>query len=66
MIFASYTSDFWHLRKLYNFDQYSVLLTIASNKPVLLLTGLVVQSPDRPGHIYSSFTVCLLHYLLVC
>ncbi len=64
MIFASYTSDFWHLRKFYNFDQYNVLLTIASNKPVLLMTGLVVQSPDRPGsHILIIY--CLFAALFV-
>ncbi len=32
-----------------NFDPYNVLLVIATNIPVLLMTGFVLQ-----GHIYSS------------
>ncbi len=32
-----------------NFDPYNVLLAIAANKPVLLMTGLVLQ-----GHICTS------------
>ncbi len=39
-------NDFWHKRKIDNFDPYNVLLAIAINKPVLLMTGFVLQ-----GHI---------------
>ncbi len=46
MIFTSYPNDFWHKRKMYNFDPYNVLLAIATNIPVLLMTAFVVQ-----GHI---------------
>ncbi len=28
-----YPNDFWHKRKIYNFDPYNVLLAIAPNKP---------------------------------
>ncbi len=33
--------------KMYNFDPYNVLLSIATNIPVLLMTAFVLQ-----GHIY--------------
>ncbi len=46
MIFASYPDDFRHKRKIYNFDPYNALLAIATNLPVLLMIGFVVQ-----GHI---------------
>ncbi len=41
-----YPNDFWHKRKFYNFDSYNVFLASATNIPVLLKTGFVVQ-----GHI---------------
>ncbi len=41
------TSDFWHKRKIYNFDQYNVILGIATNIPQRFKTGFVVQ-----GHTY--------------
>ncbi len=34
-------------KKIYNFDPFNVLLAIATNIPVLLKTGFVVQ-----GHIF--------------
>ncbi len=37
---------------MYKFDPYNVLLAIATNIPVLLMTGFVVQ-----GHIYHYITV---------
>ncbi len=40
--------DFWHKRKMYNFDTYSVFLAIATNIPQRLKIDFVVQ-----GHIYS-------------
>ncbi len=46
MIFTSYPNDFWHKRKNYNFYPFNVLLAIATNIPVRLKTGFVVQ-----GHI---------------
>ncbi len=46
MIFTLYTNDFWHKRKIDNFDPYNLLLAIATNIPVLLMIGFVVQ-----GHI---------------
>ncbi len=45
MIFT-YPNDIWHKRKIYNFDPYNVFFVIATNIPVLLKTGFVVQ-----GHI---------------
>ncbi len=38
---------FWHKRKINNFDPYNLLLAIATNIPVLLMTGFVLQ-----GHRY--------------
>ncbi len=40
--------NFWHKIKINNFDQYNVLLAIATHIPVLLKTGFVLQ-----GHVYS-------------
>ncbi len=40
------SNDFCHKRKRYNFDSYNVLLSIATNIPVLLMTAFVLQ-----GHI---------------
>ncbi len=37
---------FFDKRKIYNFDPYNALLAIATNIPVWLMTGFVVQ-----GHI---------------
>ncbi len=37
-------NDFWHKRKIYNFDSYNVLLAIATNIPVLLMTAFVLQA----------------------
>ncbi len=36
-------NDFWHKRKMDNFDPCNVLLAIATNIPVLLMTGFVLQ-----------------------
>ncbi len=44
MIFTEYANDFWHKRKMYNFDPYNVLLAIITNIPRL---RLVLCS--RPG-----------------
>ncbi len=38
-----------------NFDPYNVLLAIATNIPVLLKTGFVVQ-----GHIYANYKIYIL------
>ncbi len=40
------SNDVWHKIKTYNFDPYNVLLVIATNIPVLLMTASVLQ-----GHI---------------
>ncbi len=42
-----YLLDFWHKRKMDNFDSYNVLLAIATNIPVQFKSGFVVQ-----GHIF--------------
>ncbi len=39
------SNDFWHNRKMYIFEPYNLLLVIATNIPVLLMTVL-------QGHIY--------------
>ncbi len=40
------SNDFWHKIKMYNFEPYNVLLAIATNIAVLLMTDFVLQ-----GHI---------------
>ncbi len=35
---------FWHIIKMYNFDPYNELLSIATNIPVLLMTAFVLLS----------------------
>ncbi len=42
-LYLIYPNDFWHKRKIDNFDPYNVLLAIAKNIPVPLMTGFVVQ-----------------------
>ncbi len=46
MIFTKCPEDFWHKRKIYNFDPYNVFLAIATNISPRLKTGFVLQ-----GHI---------------
>ncbi len=41
------SNDFCHKIKMYNFDPFNVLLVIATNIAVLLMTAFVLQ-----GHIY--------------
>ncbi len=60
MIFIYYPNDFWHKRKIDHFDPYSVLLAIATNITVRLMTGFVVQ-----GHIIKSL-IWQLQIFLVC
>ncbi len=40
------SNDFWHKIKMYNFDSYNVLLSIATNIAVLLMTASVLQGHD--------------------
>ncbi len=42
---------------MYNFDSYNVLLSIATNIPVLLMTAFVLQ-----GHIYENVFVVYLYF----
>ncbi len=45
MIFTEYANDFWHKRKMANFNPYNVLLAIATNIPQRLKTeGFVLQA----------------------
>ncbi len=43
MIFTYYPNDFWHTRKIDNFNPCNVFLAIATNIPQQLKTGFVVQ-----------------------
>ncbi len=54
-----FTCIYWHKRKIYNFDPYNVLLAIATNIPVLLMTGFVVQV-----HIYIIGITLIIWSLL--
>ncbi len=55
MIFTYCPNDFWHKRKINNFDPYNVFLAIATNIPQRLKTGFVVQ-----GHKYIYIYACML------
>ncbi len=59
MIFAWYTNDLWHKRKIDNFDPYNIFLAIATNIPQRLKTGFVLQ-----GHVYYNIHVGF--YIYVC
>ncbi len=48
------SNDFCHKRKMYNFEPYNVLLAIATNIPVLLMTAFVLQG-HTCMHIYIFF-----------
>ncbi len=48
-------NDFWHKIKINNVDPYNVFLAIATNIPVLLKTGFVIQ-----GRILFSFITPLI------
>ncbi len=37
------SNDFWHKRKMYNFDPYNVFLAIATNTPQRVMTASVLQ-----------------------
>ncbi len=54
LMFQLCPNDFWHKRKIYNFDPYNVFLAIAINIPQRLKTGFVVQS-----HICVCSWVCV-------
>ncbi len=60
------SNDFCHKIKMYNFDPYSVLLAIAVNIPVLLMTASVLQ---RHRVIFSARLVknrsSVVNYILV-
>ncbi len=45
-LYIIFTNDFLHKGKIYHFDPYNVLLALATNIPVLLMTAFVLQ-----GHI---------------
>ncbi len=50
--------DFCHKRKIYNFDPYNILLAIATNIPVLLMTAFVLQ-----GHTIISVHIFIIMLL---
>ncbi len=52
------SNDFWHKIKNDNFDPYNVLLPIATNIHVLLMTAFVLQS-----HLWC---VCVCVCVCVC
>ncbi len=54
-------NDFWHKRIINNFDPYNVFLAIATNIPVQLKTGFVVQ-----GHILLFCKSSLSLYFIFC
>ncbi len=56
------SNDFWHKIKMYNFDPYNVLLAIATNIAVLLMTASVLQ-----GHKHYLYTIKVFSKnLIIC
>ncbi len=53
------SNDFCHKIKMYNFDSYNVLLAIATNIPVLLMTAFVLQ-----GHVLRTVSLNALNNML--
>ncbi len=48
----------WHKRQIDHFDPYNVLLVIATNIPVLLMTDFVVQDHILLIRCYNLFLAC--------
>ncbi len=48
-------NEFWHKIKMYNFDSYNVLLSIATNIAVLRMTAFVLQGHICSDTFYSEF-----------
>jgi len=46
------SNDFCHIIKMYNFDTYNVLLSIATNIPVLLMRDTYMTAFVLQGHGY--------------
>ncbi len=53
-------NDFWHKRKINNFDPYNVFLAIATNIPQWLKTGFVVQ-----GHTHTHTHTYIYIYIYI-
>ncbi len=65
MIFTWY-NDFWHKRKLSDFDPYNALLAIATNIPVLLLAAFVVQGRIECFGAHETFLIIIIHFENSC
>ncbi len=59
------SNDFWHTIKMYNFDSYSVLLSIATNIAVLLMTAFVLHSVILVSIRYCYCFINILSYLKI-
>ncbi len=46
MIFTQYPNEYWHKINVFNFDPYNVLLATATNIPMCLKTGFLVQGHE--------------------
>ncbi len=57
------SNDFWHKIKMYNFDSYSVLLSISTNISVLLITASVLHSVILVSIRYCYRFINILSYL---
>ncbi len=55
-----YPNDFWHKRKIDNFDPYNAFLAIATNILQRLKTGFVLQ-----GHIYVLLNISINAVMLM-
>ncbi len=60
MIFIKYPNDFWHKRKMNNFDPYNVFLAIATNIPQRLKTAFLVQ-----GHTHIHIHILIHTYIYI-
>ncbi len=55
------SNDFRHNIKMYNFHPYNVLLAIATNIPVLLISASVLQ-----GHICDVYSILIEYISQLC
>ncbi len=53
-----YLISYWHKRQIDHFDPYNVLLVIATNIPVQLMTDFVVQGHILLIRCYNLFLAC--------
>ncbi len=60
------SNDFWHKRNNYNFDPYNVLLAIAINIAVLLMTALCSRDTNLTDPKLFKWNCIFVTFVSVC